>query len=261
MSTTNTTPPTDLSVPLPDGFRESLRTARRWFDMIRTAHSRGFDVHYCQGAAESSIEAIDAALSTSPVAQPNLRAAAQAALDVLTTRFPGGWADDMAKCLWDGLRLDTADALRAALAQQPASGAPFGYMDKRTLDSMSKLSPRGYVMPVITRSAFDDCTVPVYAGAAPAAAQPDPRDAEIAQLRRAIGTVCEGWTLPPGVREVLESALWSVAAAAAGEQAPRQPLTDEQRRRIILGCDTLGEAISETERAHGIGAAPAGEQK
>ena len=32
---------------------------------------------------------------------------------------------------------------------------------------------------------------------------------EIEQLRKAISTVCEGWTLPPGARKVLESALWA----------------------------------------------------
>lgn len=42
---------------------EALRENRRWFDMVRTAHARGFDVHYCQGAAETSIERIDAAIA------------------------------------------------------------------------------------------------------------------------------------------------------------------------------------------------------
>lgn len=38
------------------------------------------------------------------------------------------------------------------------------------------------------------------------------RDTKIERLRTAIGTVCEGWTLPEGARKVLEAALWAEAA-------------------------------------------------
>jgi hypothetical protein len=122
---------------------------------------------------------------------------------------------------------------RAALAAAPAA-APFGYMDQRTLDSMSKLSPRGYVMPVITRSAFDDCTVPVYAGAAPAAAQPWISVSErLPVLKRAERTYLiwsERWSHPVQARfmddqwwfagEQVYPTHWMPTPAAPGAAAP-----------------------------------------
>ena len=53
---------------------------------------------------------------------------------------------------------------------------------------------------------------------------------EIERLRTAIGTVCEGWTLPPGARKVLETALWAETVPNAieltGAASPRPSWTN-----------------------------------
>ncbi len=40
--------------------------------------------------------------------------------------------------------------------------------------------------------------------------------AEVEGLRKAVGTVCEGWTLPEDARKVLEKALWANTAMEKG---------------------------------------------
>lgn len=45
---------------------------------------------------------------------------------------------------------------------------------------------------------------------------------------------------------------WDAARNAQAVQAGAVPLTDEQRARIVLLANTVGEAIDMVERAHGI---------
>lgn len=47
------------------------------------------------------------------------------------------------------------------------------------------------------------------------------------QLRAAVETVCEGWTLPPGARKTLEAALW------APQVSPRATADVE---RVMMDC-------------------------
>lgn len=149
---------------------------------------------------------------------------------------------------------------RAALAAAPAA-APFGYMDQRTLDSMSKLSPRGYVMPVITRSAFDDCTVPVYAGAAPAAARPD----TLAWLERPGiawsantldgGGVALQWMTGGRIQHAHGATLGEAVINASGAAAPageQQPLTDKPFRWLVTGGDCSESVYKSGQVADGV---------
>ncbi|WP_079218894.1 hypothetical protein [Herbaspirillum robiniae] len=64
------------------------------------------------------------------------------------------------------------------------------------------------VPPAVVKHYPDDPgRTPLYA--APPAAQAGDAIARALQLREAIATVCEGWTLPSDARKVLETALWA----------------------------------------------------
>ena len=62
------------------------------------------------------------------------------------------------------------------------------------------------------------------------------KDAEIAALRSAIGTVCEGWTLPHDARKILESALWPAIAQAV------QP-ADHTEDALAMVRPVVGQAV------------------
>jgi hypothetical protein len=71
---------------------------------------------------------------------------------------------------------------------------------------------------------------------------------EIERLRKAIGTVCEGWTLPPGARKVLESAIW--ADVTPNVLANRPP--ERHRRGGNLQAQLAGGPVERRVSQHTV---------